>query len=770
MKLSNKNVVLGFCFCVLFSSSLAYSGEFVVKHIKVVGLQRISLSTVSNYLPVHVGQRFNTKQTVRVIRALYDTGFFQAVSLDRQGDTLVVKVVERGTIGNVNLIGNKDIPSKRLREVLKQLGLVKGHVFQRSALERLRLQLKQEYNNRGKYNARITTSTTPLTQNRIGITIRISEGRVARIKDIRIIGNHKISDDTLKSLMLLRSKGLFTYFTKKDQYSVEALDRSLEAIRTYYLDHGFLRIKIDSSQVLLAPDKKDVYINIRLTEGPKYTFAGFRIFGKTILSKEKLSSYVKFEKGQEFSRTKVTDTIKAIGEAYGDIGFGFPAINAEPKLDERKRTVFVNFIIKPGRHVYVRQINFTGNTKTAGYVLRNVIKQDEGSLLSLKNIRESERQLKILGYLKNVKVQTVPVAGANNQVDLIFHVEEAPSAEASVSLGYGTNGPEFNAAFNQHNFMGTGKTIGLNFNASYWGRSYSFNYYNPFYTAYGVGRGFNVYYQTVDPKRLDISIYTSDKYGFAINYNVLLGDKSSVQFGYGLERLKITSLGATPATQIQNFVNANGRVFNQLRLTGGWNHNTYDQQPFPNRGINQQANLLVSLPIDRHLKYYKANYSIHGYLPVGQTGFILTALANVGYGNTFNKRGLPFFENFFAGGIAQPGQVRGYESYSLGPVDSQGNNLGGNILVSGMGGVILPYPFSRETIRTTAFLDFGNVYTRGLPANQRGTLSGRIRMAAGVSLDWRSPFGPLSFSLAKPVNKRPGDVSEMFQFTLTSGF
>ncbi|CEK09697.1 outer membrane protein assembly factor BamA [Legionella hackeliae] len=770
MKKVSKKIILGVC-C---SSMLAWSVHvqaadgFIVRDIKITGLQRVSTGTVLNYLPVQVGEEVGPASTAQIIRALYDTGFFQAVSLERQGNTLIVNVVERATIGSITTVGNKEIPSDKLKELLKQMGLVKGRVFQRASLERLEKELKQAYNARGKYNARIETGVTSLTENRVAITITISEGRVSRIKEIKFIGNHDFSKSELMPEMSLSESGIFTYFTKKDQYSKSAMDASLEALRSFYLDRGYLKFTIVSSQVLLSPDKKDVFINIHVNEGPQYRFAGYSVVGKTILPKEKIDSLIQVRQGDVFSRKKVTESISDIGLALGDIGYGFPAINAEPRIDENNKTVFITFIVEPGRHVYVRRINFRGNTKTADYVLRNVIRQDEGSVLSLHNIKESERQLRLLGYLKNVNVKTTPVPGTNNQVDLDVEVEEAPSAEATASLGYGTNGPQFNAAFNQHNFMGTGRSIGVGFNASYWGQDYSLNYYNPFYTNTGIGRGLNFYYRTIDPKKLDISAYSSDQFGVDVNYNMLLSEKSSFQFGYGYQDLRIKSAGAV--TQVQNFVNEYGRDFHEIRLIAGWNRNSYDQIPFPTRGLNQQASVLVALPASSDsLSYYKTSYQAHLYQPL-MKGFIFTVLGNVGYGNTFNNNGLPFFENYYAGGIASPGQVRGYESYSLGPRDNHGNAIGANFLVNGSAGVILPYPLSRDTVRTTIFADAGNVFIRGTPSYLSGFGEGPLRYSAGIGVEWRSPFGPLAFSVAKPLNKQPWDDQQVFQFTLSSGF
>ncbi|ARG98180.1 outer membrane protein assembly factor BamA [Legionella micdadei] len=771
MKKVSRKILLGICCsaALTWSAQVSAAGEFIVRDIKITGLHRISAGTVLNYLPVQVGEEIGPASTAQIIRALYDTGFFQSVELERQGNTLIVNVVERATIGSVTVVGNKEIPSDKMKELLKELGLVKGRVYQRSSLERLEKELKQAYNARGKYNARIETSVKTLTENRVAINATISEGRVSRIKEIKFIGNHDFSSNELLPQMSLSTSSIFTYLTKKDQYSKAAMDTSLESLRSFYLDRGYLKFRIVSSQVLLSPDKKDVFINIHIEEGPQYRFAGYSVIGKTILPKEKIDALVQVKKGDVFSRKKVTESISAIGLALGDIGYGFPAINAEPRIDEANKTVFITFVVEPGRHVYVRRINFHGNTKTADYVLRNVIRQNEGALLSLHNIKESERQMRLLGYLKNVNVKTTPVPGANNQVDLDVEIEEAPSAEATASLGYGTNGPQFNAAFNQHNFMGTGRSVGFGFNASYWGKDYSFNYYNPFYTKTGVGRGINLYYNTIDPKHLkDISVYSADRFGGDVNYNILLSEYSSLQLGYGYQDLRIKSVGIVQ--QIQNFVLLHGRNFHEIRLSSGWNRNTYDQMPYPTKGWNQQLNGLVALPASsRSLAYYKATYMTRFYQPLIR-GFILTALGNIGYGNTFNRDGLPFFENYYAGGIAYPGQVRGYDSYSLGPRDNNRNALGGNFLVNGSAGLILPYPLSRDTVRTTIFTDVGNVYASRLPTFLTGTDSGPLRYSAGVSVEWRSPFGPLAFSLAKALNKQRFDDEQVFQFTLSSGF
>lgn len=768
-KVSNK-LILGVCCSTLLAwSSQSFSSDtFIVKGIRVNGLQRVSTGTVLNYMPVQVGEEISSSSTAQIIRALYETGFFQSVSLERQGNVLVVNVIERATIGSITVVGNKEIPSDKMKAFLKEMGLVKGRVFQRSSLERLEKELKQAYTARGKYNSRIETKVTPLTENRVAISITVSEGRVSRIKEIKIIGNHDFKANELLPELTLSTSNLFTYFTKKDQYSKPGMDASLEALRSFYLDRGYLKFNVVSSQVLLSPDKKDVYINIHIEEGPQYHFSGYDVVGKTILPKEKIDSLIQVKKGDVFSRKKVTESISAIGLALGDVGYGFPAINAQPRIDENNKTVFITFVVQPGRHVYVRRINFHGNTKTGDYVLRNVIRQDEGGLLSLHNIKESERQLRMLGYLKNIDVKTTPVPGTNNQVDLDVNVEEAPSAEASASMGYGTNGYQFNASVNQRNFMGSGRSMGAAFNASQWGQDYSFNYYNPFYTDTGVGRGGSLYYSRIDPKNLNVSTYSSNRYGGDISYNFPLGEKSSFQLGYGYQDINIKSVGYV--LPIINFVALNGNHFQEIRLTSGWSRNSYDQMPYPNQGFNQQAIAMVALPAtSQSLSYYKSSYQAHLYYPLTR-GWIFSVLGNVGYGNTFDNFGLPFFENYYAGGPVQPGQVRGYDSYSLGPQDNFGNAMGANFLVNGSVGLILPYPLSRDNVRTTIFADAGNVFASGTPPALRGTPAGPMRYSAGVSLEWRSPFGPLSFSLAKALNPQPLDQTQLFQFALSSGF
>lgn len=755
---------------LLLSYPVQAAQDFIVQHIDVEGLQRINLETVLNYLPIQEGDRLDPEDTANVIRALYDTGFFQNVELIRQDSTLIIKVIERPTIGNIDISGNREISKDQLASVMSQLGLEEGEIFQLSDLELFEQDLKREYNNRGKYNAIISTSVTPQSQNRVGVNIDVSEGSAAKIKSINIIGNEAFSTGELLQQFSLSTPNILklTFITGGDQYGQEKLDASLEALSSFYLDRGYLEFRVESSQVLLSPDKKDVYIDIRIHEGQQYTFSGYQLTGDLVVSEELLASFIDIKVGDVYSYQTVTQSITLISEVLGNAGYGFPDINVEPTVNEENLQVFITFIIDPGRHIYVRRINFFGNTRTSDDVLRRALYQEEGGLLSLQNIRESERQLRILPYMEDISVETVPVSGTNNQVDLDFHVMEAPSAEAFASVGYGTNGFEVNAGLEEFNFMGTGRNVGFNFITSLWVTSYSINYFNPYYKVNGLGRGFNLYFSKFTPGRLNIATFTSDRFGGNVNYSYLLNNTSSVQFGYGYEHLDISSGGMI--RQIDNFLDENGHIFEQARLTAGWANNTFDRFPFPTRGWNQQITALTALPAAKNaLSFFKASYLARYYRPIPKD-FIFTALASFAYGNQYNSRGLPFFENYYAGGIADPGQVRGFESYSLGPRDDMDNPLGGNVLINGSVGLILPYPISRDNLRIAAFVDGGNVYAFGLPQQQRGTGSGPIRYSGGVSAEWRSPFGPLLFSVALPINKQEEDRTQVFQFTLSSGF
>lgn len=741
--------------------------SFVVKNIEINGLQRVPRSTVLQYLPVKVGQQFNTADTSTAIHDLYATGLFQDINVSRQGNTLIVDVVERPTIGSVSVTGNKMVPKEKMEQVLKQLGLVEGNVFDSALLDRVKNGLKSEYLNMGHYNVRVDTTVTPQPRNRVAIRVEISEGKVAQVAKIDIVGNKVFSSKTLIKQMELTTPHLWSVLTRGDQYSKEKLDKSLDAIRNYYQDRGYIRFKIDSTQVLLTPDRKQVVIVIHVTEGERYTFKGYRVVGNYIVSEQKMRESIPIAPGRVFSRKVVTDSGQALGRAMGNLGYAFANINAQPDIDDEYRQVFVTFFVEPGQRIYVRRITFSGNTKTSDIVLRRELRQMEGSLVSLDNIDESKRRLDLLGYLDKAEVETKPVTGVDDQVDLDYHVTEGPTAQAIAGIGYGTTGFVVNASLNQNNFLGTGKTLGINFQNSLVSTNYSVTYNNPYYTPEGIQRGFTAYATRTTPGRLNVANYTTDTYGGSVNYIIPVTEYDSVNLGYGLQNLHLSE-GSNPSTEIQDFVNENGSEYTQGLLTGGWTRNKLDRANFPTRGYIQNAGALVTVPLFHDsLEYYKLNYGAHYYHPI-YSDYIISLMGNTGYGSGYGKTSeLPFFVNYFAGGPSgYPGSVRGYAPNSLGPKDSNGSPIGGNFLVTGSGALIFPNPM-QEKLRSSLFFDAGNVYT-----TQSSNSSGPVRLSTGLALDWKVPVlnVMLSVSLALPINHRKGDDTEPFQFNIGTNF
>lgn len=782
-------ICLLFLMCLCISKAWAFD-PFVVKDIRVQGLQLIQLGTVYTYLPIKVGQPIDQEKSAAILHTLYETGFFTDIQLLRDDHTLVIKVVERPTIGEITVTGNKEIPKEKLDEELKKLDLVEGRVFNNSVLDRVKEGLKAQYNSLGKYNARVETKVAHLTRNRVAVTIIISEGVPAKIRQIKIMGNKTYSEDTLRREFVLTTPTVLSFINGSDQYSRERLEASLEAVKSYYMDRGFVKMTINSTQVSITPDHKHVYIAVSLTEGAQYFFKGYDIKGEfKIVSKEQLQKRVTIKPGELFSRKVVSDSINNIGNALGDKGYGMPQINAEPEIDELHRQVFIRFTVHPGRQIYVRRINFIGNTKTADYVLRHSVVQEEGSLLSLSKVKESEREMRVTGFFKEVEVKTEPVPGVDDQVDLTYKVTEQQSSKITLSGGYQFGaGFIVNAGIEQPNFLGTGKSLGINFSTNNFGYLYSINYFNPYYSINNVGRGFNVYYShTKNHPETDITNYRADRIGGRVNYSIPFDNHSHFGWGYGYDSNQLQRLNGSESTQVTNFENINGRVFNDAILFGDWTYNSFDTFPFPTRGMYHYTGAAFNLPgAAKNYPYYKLSYKTHYYFPVSY-GFIVELRGVFGYGDSFThtdnsqglpqKVGLPFYENYYAGGTAE-GEVRGYDSYELGPRDSSNNPLGGNALVSYSLGLILPPPISRPTVRTSIFLDGGQVFAVNIPEQFRGTGPGHIRYSAGVGVIWNSPFGSIGVSTAFPLNKRcltvngikECDRTQPFQFNFITGF
>jgi outer membrane protein insertion porin family len=750
-------------------SSYAVAATFVINQIKVKGLQRVSKATVLHYLPVNQGESFNTANSNKLLQSLYKTDFFSNVTLYRDNNNLVIKVQERPTISEIDITGNKQIPQDKLKDALNKLGLQKGRFLNHATLEEVKQALQNEYYAMGRYNVRITITQTKEPRNRVAIGIQVSEGAVTKVAGIKILGNNTFSEEDLLDGLHLSTPGLTTFFTRRDEYSEDKLHQSQQDILNYYLDRGYIQAKIDSTQVTMTPDRKQVYIVIKITEGAKFTISGYQLNGKLLNQREQLLSVVKFKKGDTFSRQNILNATRSMTLLLGDLGYAFAQVNPKPSIDAKNKTVFIDFDVQPGNKYYIRNITFEGNDDTSQIALRKQLYQMEGGLYSTQKIHDSIFELQQDSYLApNPPPQITPVkvAGTNNMLDLDVKLAERLSAQFQLSLGYSeAYGFMVSTGITQSNFMGSGKTVGFNISLSSYQKNFSVTYNNPYYTPDGVSRSISVFGSTTSSDQLSVAEYNTDSYGANVNYGFPLSVHSSLNLGYGFSRT-ILKQGGTSSNIVDDFLEKYGNVFDQLLLTAGWSYRTTDRPILPTKGDNQSIDLTVSTPIDKNkLLYYKLTYTNDWYQPLNKY-FILHAHGVVGYGNGYGGfDNLPFFQNYYAGGLGVPGINRAYYPFSLGPRDNNNNPIGGNLLVGGHLSLILPDFYNAPTVRTSVFVDGGNVFNTHVVGENFSP--NQFRYSYGLQVEWWTPLNlPLIFSFAEPINNRPGDNLDAFQFTI----
>lgn len=732
---------------------------FTVTDIRVEGLQRIAPGTVFSYLPVKTGETFDETRSTDAVRALFKTGFFKDVRIERDNGVLVVVVTERPAVSSIEITGNEDIETEPLMDSLKEIGFAEGRVFDRSLLDKVEQELERQYFSRGKYAVKITTTVTPLERNRVGISIAISEGRAARIKQISIVGNTTFDDQTLLEDFQLSTPTLISFYTGVDQYSKQKLSGDLETLRSYYLDRGYINFNIDSTQVSITPDKKDIYLTINITEGDQYKVKEVRMAGDLVVEPTELFPLVQLNPGDVFSRKRVTETVEKVGERLGDMGYAFANVNTIPEVDEKTKEVVVTFFVDPGKRVYVRRINMSGNTATRDEVLRREMRQMEGGWFSTSAVERSKTRLDRLGFFEEVNVETPTVPGTTDQVDVNYSVTERPSGNLMVGVGFAqSSGILFNASVTQDNFLGSGKRVSLAFNNSDVNTVYSFSYLNPYYTLDGISRGFGMFYKETDAGEANLADYSVNTFGGNVTYGVPINEYDSLRLNVEYENLDITATSFS-SSEIVTFLADHGSQFDNVKLTGGWAHDTRNKTIFPDRGSLQRASAEVTVP-GLDLQYYKLGYETQNFVPLTKL-FTLMLNGEVNYGEGFGDyNALPFFENYYAGGVRS---VRGFEDNTLGPQDSLGNPFGGGFRAVGNIEVLFPPPFFTKTnsFRMSTFVDVGNVYP---------TISdfdaADLRYSVGVGATWLSPLGALTFSLAKPLNEKAGDQVQVFQFTI----
>ncbi len=736
---------------------------FVVDDIRVEGLQRISAGTVFNYLPIKIGDRIEESVTADAIRALFQTGFFKDIRIEREGDTLVVFVTERPSIDNIEFSGNKSVDTEDLEEQLKTIGFAEGRVFNRSDFDQVEQELERLYFGLGKYAVQVKSTVTPLERNRVGVRFDISEGKAARIKQINIVGNEVFDEEDLLDLFNLTTSGWFTWFTKRDQYSRQKLAADLEILRAHYLDRGYINFNIDSTQVSLTPDKKDVYITVNVSEGAEYTLSEVNLAGDLIVDEEELFDKITVSRGDVFSRKEITKSSTDLAGRLGDEGYAFSNVNAIPEVNEEDKTVAVTFFVDPGKRVYVRRINFRGNTKTRDVVLRREMRQMEAGWISTSAVERSRVRLQRLGFFNEVNVETPAVPGTTDQVDVNFSLEERPSGNLVAGLGFSQDqGVIVSASVTQENFLGTGNRVSATFNNSRANRQFQVSYLNPYYTIDGISRGFDAYYRTTDAADANVSDYTTDELGAGVTFGIPITEFDQINVGLAAERIDFKP-GVNPSREVLAFRDSAGDQFTNLLLTASFARDTRNSRLLPDRGRLSSISTEIGLPI-LDLSYYKLRLRHQQFFPLARD-FVLVADGTFGYGDGISGTDrLPLIDNFFAGGIRS---VRGYEGNTLGPRDSLGEPLGGSKLLTGSLELIVPLPFVENSrqVRLTGFFDFGNVFGQGDDLDL-----GELRTSAGVSAIWLSPLGALTFSFAVPLNDESQDDTQPLQFTFGTSF
>ncbi len=754
--------ILPLVVAILLAGTVRGADSFVIEDIRVEGLQRISAGTVFNYLPVKVGDIFDRQKSVESIKALFKTGFFKDVRIGQEGDVLVVTVEERPSIASVKIQGNKDISTEDLTKGLKNIGLTEGRVFDRQILDKVEQELRRQYYSRGKYGLKIDSEVQDLSRNRVAVVLKISEGRVAKISQINIVGNNAFADDDLLSVFELSTPNLLSFYTKNDQYSKQKLAADLERLRSYYLDRGYINFDIESTQVSITPNKKEIYITINVKEGDIFAVKEVKLTGKTIVSPDELVPLVKIGPTDTFSRKLATETSKAISDRLGDEGYIFANVNMVPDIDNAAKTVNITFFVDPGKQVYVRRINMSGNTKTRDEVLRREMRQMEAAWASTAKIERSKTRLERLGYFQEVNVETPAVPGTNDQIDVNYTVTEKPSGNLMAGVGYSQlQGIVFNASVTQDNVFGSGKRVSFTFNNSSFNTIYKLGYFNPYTTLDGISSGFDLSYRDTNAFQLNVSSYSSKVFSAGINLGIPLGEFSSLRANLDYENTLIRTNSRT-SIQIIDFINRYGDQYNTFAASLGWTHDTLNRAIFPTHGGMERIQAVATVP-GSDLTYYKANIRVQHYFPIAKD-LTLMLDGEVAYGDGYGSTDeLPFYTNYYAGG---PQSVRGFMANTLGPRDSNNRAFGGSKKLVGTAEVFFPVPFLEDSknFRLGAFLDAGNVFVDSYEL-------GDLRYSTGLSAKWLSPFGALVFSVAQPLNsKDPPDQLQRFQFSFGSGF
>ena len=738
---------------------------FVVKDIRIEGIQRTEAGTVFSYLPVKVGDTLTDDKAAQAIKALFATGFFKDVRVEVEKDVMVIVLQERPAIAQIAFVGMKEFEKDQILKALKETGIGEGRIFDRALLEKSEQELKRQYLARGKYAAVITTTITPLERNRVGINFNIEEGQAAKIKQISIVGNKDFKEKDLVGLFELTTPGWLTWYSKNDQYSRQKLAADLEKLKSYYMNRGYLEFSVESTQVSISPDKQDVYITINISEGDRYQVSAVKLAGDFSLGESELRPLVTLRPGDVFSREKLNDSTKAIGDRLAREGYAFSNVNASPELDKEKHQVAFTIFIDPGKRVYVRRINITGNTKTRDEVIRREMRQMEGGWYDSAKVTLSKQRVDKLGVFQDVTVETPPVPGTADQLDVNLNVTE--KATGTLMLGAGFSSTEklvFSGSISQNNIFGSGKNLTAQMNTGKINRVIALSYTDPYFTVDGVSQGWDIYHRNVNPTSLTVGRYKTSSVGGGIRFGFPIAEKESLTFGAGIDSTSVDVFSNSPE-RYKRFVAEFGGTNISVPLSIGWVSDGKDSHIYPTTGTTQRLGLELAVP-GGDLTYYRASYNLQHFFPLSKD-FVLMLNGQAGYAGGLSGQNVPFYKNFYAGGI---GSVRGYASSSLGPRDKVNGvftdeRLGGNRMLTGGAELLWGVPGMEKTLRLGLFFDAGNVFAKGEKFDM-----GELRTSTGISAAWISPLGPLKFSIASPLNEKEGDKTEKFQFQMGTTF
>lgn len=766
--------LLPFLLAAALTPGLARAFEpFTVRDIRVDGIQRVDAGAVFSRLPIKVGDRFSDALASEAIQNLYASGFFSDVNVQVNDGVVIVSVVERPTIASITFNGMRDFDSAALTKSLAQVGFGPGRVFDRSMLERAEFELKQQYLSKGKYGVEINPVITPLPRNRVGVSFDIFEGDLAKISEIRFVGNEVFSSGTLEDQLELTTSGLMTWYTGTDKYSREKLEGDVERLRSYYLDRGYLEYESEPPQVTISPDRHDIFITYTLREGKPYTVSKVGLAGDLLGLEDKIQPLLQIKEGEVFSAEKTNATAKAITDYLGSLGYAFANVNPNPVLDRDAHEANLTFYVDPGSRVYVRRIQVGGNVRTRDEVVRREMLQQEAAWYDASSIKLSRDRIDRLGYFNEVDVKTSPVPGSNDQIDINVDVKEKPTGMINFGVGYGsTDKVMLSAGISQDNIFGSGNSLSLQLNTSKTNRAVVLSHTDPYWTLDGISKTTSLYYRRTSPYDSSSSYgtYHVTALGLGMNFGVPISEYDRIFMGFNYERNSINLLDSPPQAYT-DFVSEYGRTTNAFIMNVGWSKDTRDSAMAPTRGSYTRLSADVSTMT---LRYYMLSAQQQYYLPLGRS-FTLAFNGMVDWGKAYGSKSFPVIKNIYGGGI---GSVRGYEGASLGPRDTLTNDyLGGSRRIIGNIQLYLPFPGATRdrTLRWFLFTDAGQISTTGSSTCARGISNQSVdpcgwRYSAGIGLSWQSPMGPLQLSFGRALNAKEGDDKQSFQFQIGTGF